>query len=182
MASDTAEVIHIIRGEELQQRRGLQVSLAARDADAARSAEDGDRAGIRRLSLCRECRQPYARSAAHDCPSCDERARRFPVTFHDCNLISYASMQYNTHLLSAFSLVLGADGLHRLALGGGSLRQLFPRRFDLRRESCQVGQKCASWPTHSCGKTARQGCSWPKFWADLAPSSPARPSQTSPPR
>ena len=33
----------------------------------------------------------------------------------------------------------------------------------LQRESCQVGPKCARWPTHSGAGAARKGCGWPKL-------------------
>ena len=35
------------------------------------------------------------------------------------------------------------------------------------RESCWVGLKDTSWPMHSCGKTAINGCSWPNSWANV---------------
>ena len=38
----------------------------------------------------------------------------------------------------------------------------------LERERCQVGLTDASWHSHSCGNTAREGLRWPSFWANSA--------------
>jgi hypothetical protein len=39
---------------------------------------------------------------------------------------------------------------------------------------CQASPKHASWPTHSCGNTARKAWSWPNFWANVVPFSPGQ--------
>jgi hypothetical protein len=43
--------------------------------------------------------------------------------------------------------------------------------LDWSEQRRQVGPKDASWPMHSCGSTAVNGCSWPNFWANVAPFS-----------
>ena len=41
------------------------------------------------------------------------------------------------------------------------------RELQQRRQRPGV-RKVLGWPMYSCGNTARKGCSWPNFWANLA--------------